>query len=111
MVAVDGSPDAPGAVGTRAPARGRRRDVALLVTAAASAQCGAAMGAHAFAQIGPAGVVGVRQIVAAAVLLPVARPDVRRLRRDQWWPVLLLAVVFGMTSTLPTINPTVATGG
>ncbi len=38
--------------------------------------------------------VAVRQFVAAAVLLPVARPPVRRFTWSQWWPTLLLALVF-----------------
>ena len=42
-----------------------------MTASAASNQVGAAVGAHAFATIGPAGVVAVRQFVAAAVLLPV----------------------------------------
>lgn len=74
--------------------RTRLRDVALMLTAAASTQTGAAFGAHAFPAIGPAGVVAVRQLVAAAVLLPLGRPAVRSLRWAQWWPVLLLAGVF-----------------
>jgi inner membrane transporter RhtA len=41
-------------------------------------------------------VVAVRQVVAAAVLLPVARPPLRRLTWAQWWPVLLLAAVFAL---------------
>ena len=63
---------------------------------AISNQTGAAVGAHAFGAIGPAGVVAVRQWVAAAVLLPLARPPVRRMTWPQWWPVLLLAAVFGV---------------
>jgi inner membrane transporter RhtA len=59
-----------------------------------SNQVGAAAGAHAFGAIGPAGVVAMRQIVAAAVLLPIARPSIRRMTWPQWWPTLLLAVVF-----------------
>jgi len=62
---------------------------------ALSNQVGAALGAHAFAAVGPAGVVAVRQWVAAAVLLPVARPPLRRMTWAQWWPVLLLGVVYG----------------
>jgi inner membrane transporter RhtA len=68
--------------------------IATMVASAASNQTGAAIGAHAFPTIGPAGVVAVRQFVAAVVLLPVARPDLRRMRWSQWWPVLLLGVVF-----------------
>lgn len=74
----------------------RPRDLALMLTAASSTQTGAALGAHAFPVIGPAGVVAVRQLVAATVLLAVARPDVRRLRADQWWPTLLLTAVFAV---------------
>jgi inner membrane transporter RhtA len=69
--------------------------VATMVGSAASSQMGAAVGAHAFPAIGPAGVVAVRQFVAAAVLLPVARPDVRRMSWAQWWPTLLLGLAFG----------------
>lgn len=68
--------------------------LAAMVASAGSNQVGAAVGAHAFATIGPAGVVAVRQFVAAAVLLPVARPDLRRFTWAQWWPTLLLGLVF-----------------
>jgi inner membrane transporter RhtA len=68
--------------------------LAIMVGAAASNQVGAAVGAHAFPAVGPAGVVAVRQLVAAAVLLPVARPDLRRFTWAQWWPTLLLGLVF-----------------
>ena len=61
-----------------------------------SNQLGAATGAHAFPAIGPAGVVAVRQIVAAAVLVPLARPRVRTMTWRQWWPALLLAGVFAV---------------
>jgi inner membrane transporter RhtA len=65
-----------------------------MTASAASNQVGAAVGAQAFATIGPVGVVVVRQFVAAAVLLPVARPNVRRFTWRQWWPTLLLGLVF-----------------
>lgn len=79
--------------GTGRPPRGA---VALMLLGGASSQVGAGTGAHAFAAMGPAGVVGIRQLVAAAVLLPVARPPLRRMTWAQWWPALLLAVVFGV---------------
>jgi inner membrane transporter RhtA len=65
-----------------------------MLTGATSNQVGAAMGAHAFDAIAPLGVVAVRQVVAAAVLLPVSRPPLRRMTWGQWWPTLLLACVF-----------------
>lgn len=70
------------------------RGPALVLGSAVSNQTGAAVAVHAFPALGPIGVVAVRQLVAAAVLLPVARPDLRTLTRAQWQPVLLLAAVF-----------------
>jgi inner membrane transporter RhtA len=70
--------------------------MATMLGSAASNQVGAAVGAHAFATIGPAGVVAVRQFAAAAVLLPLARPNLRRFTWAQWWPTLLLALVFAV---------------
>ena len=74
----------------------RAAGIATMLGSAASNQVGAAIGAHAFPAIGPAGVVVVRQIVAAAVLLPIARPNLRKLTWPQWWPTLLLGVVFAV---------------
>ncbi|WP_436531306.1 EamA family transporter [Actinoplanes sp. HUAS TT8] len=81
------------------PARtggGLARGLATMMAGAASNQIGAAVGAHAFASIGPAGVVAVRQVVAAAVLLPVGRPPLHRFRWPQWWPTILLGLVFAI---------------
>jgi inner membrane transporter RhtA len=78
-------------VGERAGLRG----VAIMLGSALSNQVGAALGAHAFGAVGPPGVVAIRQVVAASVLLPAARPPLRRMTWPQWWPVLLLAAVFG----------------
>jgi len=38
----------------------------------------------------------MRQFVAALVLVPIARPRLRSFTWAQWWPVLLLGVVFGV---------------
>lgn len=59
-----------------------------------SNQSGAAVAALAFPVLGPAGVVAVRQWVAAAVLGATARPRLRGFTAAQWRPVLALAVVF-----------------
>jgi inner membrane transporter RhtA len=77
-----------------APTRDLARGTATMLVGASSNQVGAAFAVHAFSGIGPVGVVAVRQLVAAAVLMSVARPPVRRLTRAQWWPVVLLAIVF-----------------
>lgn len=74
---------------------GKAGGAATLVASALSNQLGAATASLAFPVIGPVGVVAVRQLVAAAVLLPLVRPRLRDLAWRQWWPVLLLAVSFG----------------
>lgn len=73
-----------------------RHGVVTMFLSGLSNQTGAAVGAHAFSAVGPAGVVAVRQLVAAAVLLPTARPPLRRMTWGQWWPSLLLAAVFAV---------------
>ncbi|WP_163508471.1 EamA family transporter [Fodinicola acaciae] len=68
--------------------------IALMLGSGFANQLGAATGALAFPVIGPAGVVAVRQLIAAAVLLSVGRPRFRSYGWRQWWPILLLAAVF-----------------
>ncbi|MBB2910666.1 inner membrane transporter RhtA [Streptosporangium becharense] len=84
---------------TAASPEGRTRrsplaGIATMIASGTANQVGAAAGAHAFPTIGPAGVVAVRQFVAAAVLFPIARPPLRRFTWAQWWPTLLLGTVF-----------------
>lgn len=76
--------------------RGRARGVGMVLAASASNQTGAAIGALAFPVIGPVGVVAVRQIVAGVVLTAAVRPRLRGLRREQWMPIIGLAVVFSV---------------
>ncbi|WP_242887414.1 EamA family transporter [Actinomadura litoris] len=80
--------------GTAPPEGARWAGVATMLASAASNQTGAAVGALAFPVIGPAGVVAVRQWVAAAVLLAVGRPRPRTFAGGRWRPVLALAAVF-----------------
>ncbi len=72
------------------------RGVAALLGSGASTQVGAAVGALAFPVLGPAGVVAVRQLVAAVALMALSRPSLRRLVWGQWWPVLVLAGIFSV---------------
>lgn len=65
--------------------------MSLLLFSGASNQTGAAIGTYAFSAIGPLGVVAVRQVMAAAMLLPTVRPRFDRFTWAQWWPVLLHA--------------------
>ncbi|MFF2243773.1 DMT family transporter [Arthrobacter sp. NPDC058130] len=77
----------------RRPAQSQPRILGGLLTMTGSGvsnQIGAGIGAHAFPALGPAGVVAVRQLVAAAVLLTAARPPLHRFTWKQWWPALLL---------------------
>jgi inner membrane transporter RhtA len=67
---------------------GRFTGPALMLAGGLSNRVGAATGALAF------GVVAVRQWVAAALLLSVARPRLSSFTPAQWWPVLGLAAVF-----------------
>ncbi|MCZ4609386.1 EamA family transporter [Streptomyces sp. Lzd4kr] len=77
------------------PGGGRLAGVATMVGSGLSNQTGAAIGSLAFPVLGPVGVVAVRQYVAALVLIAVGRPGLRSFTWAQWWPVLLLALVFG----------------
>src|SRR5271169_6823536 len=76
------------------PEQRRFTGVALMTSSAASNQLGAATAALAFPVLGPAGVVAVRQWVAAAVLLTAVRPRFTSFTREQWRPVLALALIF-----------------
>ncbi len=73
--------------------RGVLAGSAMLTGSGLSNQLGAAIGALAFDSLGTAGVVAVRQLVSAAILLPVARPRLRSYTWAQWWPALLLGLV------------------
>jgi inner membrane transporter RhtA len=86
----------PAAAGGSAAAgqRDRLTGIALMTGSAASNQLGAATAALAFPVLGPAGVVAVRQWVAGAVLLTAVRPRFASFTRQQWRPVLALALVF-----------------
>lgn len=98
------TPRSTGADGV-APSRGAGRGagVALMLGSGLSNQTGAAVAALAFPVIGPAGVVAVRQWVAAVILGAVGRPRLRHFTAEQWRPVLGLALVFaGMNLSLYT---------
>ncbi|ASR36235.1 hypothetical protein BAY61_15860 [Prauserella marina] len=68
--------------------------MALMVGSALSNQTGASIAAMAFPVLGPAGVVAVRQWVAAVVLGVAGRPKLRQFTAAQWRSVLGLAFVF-----------------
>jgi len=74
--------------------KGIQAGIALMTGSAASNQVGAATAALAFPVLGPAGVVAVRQWVAAALLLASVRPRFRSLTGAQWRPIVGLALIF-----------------
>lgn len=78
------------------PSRVRLAGAVTMLGSGLSSQVGAAVGSFAFPVLGPAGVVAVRQLVAAIVLLCVGRPRLRSFTWRQWRPVLLLALVFAV---------------
>lgn len=76
--------------------RQRYAGIAMMLVSSLSSQTGAALGALAFGAIGPVGVVAIRQLIAAALLVPSVRPQFRGLTRGQWLPILGLTVVFSV---------------
>ena len=74
--------------------RDRLAGIALMTGSAASNQLGAATAALAFPVLGPAGVVAIRQWVAGAILFTTVRPRFTSFTREQWRPVLALALIF-----------------
>jgi inner membrane transporter RhtA len=84
------------AAAAAAPPSGRLVGIALMTGSAASSQLGAATAALAFPALGPAGVVAVRQWVAGVVLLITVRPKLASFTRQQWRPVLALALIFAV---------------
>src|SRR4029453_437209 len=64
---------------------------ATLLASALSNQLGAATASFAFPVMGPVGAVAVRQLMAAAVLLPILRPRVGGLGLGGRWAGLFLA--------------------
>lgn len=82
--------------GSVAAGSGHAGGIGMVLAASASNQTGAALGALAFPSIGAVGVVAVRQLVTAVVLALVARPRLAALRREQWMPVVGLAISFSI---------------
>lgn len=81
---------------TAATGRDQIAGIALMTGSAVSNQLGAATAALAFPVLGPAGVVAIRQWVAGIALLATIRPRYLAFTRQQWYPVLALAVIFAV---------------
>ncbi|WP_406383079.1 EamA family transporter [Streptomyces sp. NBC_01618] len=91
--------------GAAAPARPRRRGaalapVALVVAGGLSVQFGSAVAVLLMPRAGALGVVTLRLVVAALVLMIVCRPKVRGYTRADWGTVLAFGVAMGGMNTL-----------
>ncbi|WP_238331883.1 EamA family transporter [Kribbella jejuensis] len=76
--------------------RDRLVGVAMMLGSGLSTQVGASVAALAFPVISPAGVVAIRQWVAAVVLLAIGRPRLRSITAAQWRLIGALAAVFAV---------------
>ncbi len=74
--------------------------VSLVLAAAVSTQFGAAVGALVFPQAGPMGVVTLRLVFGAAILLALLRPRVRGRTASDWLLVLGLGLSLALMNTM-----------
>ncbi|WP_324653395.1 EamA family transporter [Georgenia sp. H159] len=81
-------------------ARLRTMAVSLVLAAAVSTQFGAAVGALVFPQAGPMGVVTLRLVFGAAILLALLRPRVRGRTASDWLLVLGLGLSLALMNTM-----------
>ncbi|OPC84502.1 EamA family transporter [Embleya scabrispora] len=91
---TDAPARAPHALADRLLPGPRGRAVLLVLASACSIQFGAAFAARLFPQVGPAGAVTLRLVIAAALLLAFSRPRVRGRSRGDWLVVGGLGVMF-----------------
>lgn len=81
-------------------ARARFGPVGLVLAGGISVQFGAAVAVWLMPRVGALGVVSLRLLVAAAVLLVVCRPKVRGLSRADWGTVLIFGVAMAAMNGL-----------
>jgi inner membrane transporter RhtA len=78
------------------PAAGRASGIALALGSMTTIQLGAALSEPLFDRIGPAGLVALRLVLAAAMLWPLARPRVRGRSRPDVGAALALGAISGL---------------
>ncbi|MFF7360550.1 EamA family transporter [Streptomyces sp. NPDC008125] len=104
VTALDGAPDAPTGgphrSGQPAGRGGTLVSVALVVGGVVSVQFGAAVAALLMPRAGAFGVVTLRLLVAAVVLLVVCRPKLRGHSRADWGTVVAFGVTMGAMNNL-----------
>jgi len=81
---------------TREDVGHRPADVGLVLGGIASVQCAAAVATRMFDDVGPAGATLIRTLLAAALLLAVARPAARRAGRDAWRAIVPYGAALGL---------------
>ncbi|MFI6347917.1 EamA family transporter [Streptomyces sp. NPDC050560] len=89
-----------GADGAEGGRRGGLGPVALVVSGCVSVQFGGALAVSLMPRTGPAGVVALRLLVAAVVMLAVCRPRLRGHSRADWGTVLAFGVVMAAMNNL-----------
>ncbi|WP_406304350.1 EamA family transporter [Streptomyces sp. NBC_00885] len=102
-VVVANEPEAAAALEAGAPAAGSRRalaPVALVVAGALSVQFGAAIAVLLMPRAGALGVVTLRLVLAALVLLVVCRPRLRGHSRADWRTVVAFGAVMAAMNVL-----------
>ncbi|WP_443043970.1 EamA family transporter [Streptomyces sp. NBC_00322] len=102
-VVVANEPEAAAALEAGAPAAGSRRasgPVALVVAGALSVQFGAAIAVLLMPRAGALGVVTLRLVLAALVLLVVCRPKLRGHSRADWRTVVAFGAVMAAMNVL-----------
>ncbi|MFH9606052.1 EamA family transporter [Streptomyces sp. NPDC017448] len=107
VTALDGAGPAPDPRGADAPTGGSRAarraalaPIALVVAGGLSVQFGSAVAALLMPKAGALGVVTLRLVAAALILLVVCRPKVRGHSRADWGTVLAFGVAMGGMNTL-----------
>ncbi len=93
--AVAGDPEeaeAPDAPGARATAAGAALQVGTIV----SVSLGSSLAGLVIPAVGPVLVVAARQIMMAALVLPVARPRIHRMTRAQLVPAVMLGLALSL---------------
>ncbi|HEX3647070.1 MAG TPA: EamA family transporter, partial [Pseudonocardiaceae bacterium] len=73
---------------------------ALVIAGIFSVQMGASFAKQLFPVAGAVGVVSLRLVFAAAILLAVWRPSVRRMTRQAWLVIGLFGAVLGVMNVL-----------
>ncbi len=74
--------------------------VLLVVTGLACQEVGASLAVLLFPQVGPLGMVMLRLVFSAVILLAIARPSLRGRSRSDWTGVLLFGVVLAVMNGL-----------